>query len=85
MNHDASDLFALVLVLMCLGLLCTPSRVFAAWMVFFSLRWRANWRRPKAARWLWLSTLAYANGVQSGDARRAARAKRRLHRKGRLP
>jgi len=40
-------------------------RVIVAWLVYVSLRWHRDWQRPRVRRWLWLRTLAYADGAGS--------------------
>jgi hypothetical protein len=67
------DAFFACYLLFVLGLVCTK-RVIVAWAVYFSLRREPLYRRPRAARWLWLKTLAMANGeCEPGNCRRRKR------------
>lgn len=43
------------------GVYCTR-RVIVAWVAYFVLRRKPAFQRPRHARWLWLHTLAVANG-----------------------
>lgn len=77
--RDYPRLYAAFLIacLVILAAMLATRRVIVAWLVYFDLRRDPKYRRPSWRRWLYLRTLAAANGHLARDGRRVRRSSQR--------